>query len=175
MYRLYRQVVDEPVYLLEPVWLPSRNHYDVPFFEIIGLAVHDVFRRHLSWPRGFGLDRGTAGDQSSAPIHDIKNVGLFLVDLNVPIGCAAVGLNAVSFAGNQWIAALLAEILEHLLAFYVDWGLRVCCHRHHTERRPTSKGEQFYKHPDAPHPLMNGWLRHESSTTFRNILFLQIV
>src|SRR5262249_42720642 len=170
MYRLYRQVVDEPVYLLEPVWLPSRNHYDVPFFEVIGLAVHDVFCRHLSWPRGFGLNRGAAGDQRSAPIHDIKNVGLFLVYLNVPIGCAAVGLNAVSFAGNQRIAALLTEILQHLLALYIDWRLRVCCHRHHRQRRATSKSEQFYKHPEPPYPLINRWLRHLSAPPFKTLL-----
>src|ERR1051326_65788 len=150
LYLLYRQVVDEPVYLLEPVWLASRNNDDIPFFEVIGLSVHNVFSRHLSWPCGFGLNRGAAGDQRSAPVHDIKNVGLFLMDLNVPIGRAAVGLNPVSFAGNQRIAALLAEILEHLLAFYIDWmnwRLRARCHCNRRQRRPTRESEQF-------------WLRH---------------
>src|SRR6266446_1624184 len=90
-----------------------------------------------------------------------------------PFGRAAVGLNAVSFAGNQRIAALLAEILKHLLALYIDWRLRVRCHRHQRQRRPTSKSEQSYKHPDAPHPLINGWLRHLIRTTFQKVLLLE--
>ena len=58
-------------------------------------------------------------------------------DFNVPhvaFDVPDVTLRARHVALKLRIQALLAEILEHLLAFYIDWRLRVCC-RHHSQRQ----------------------------------------
>jgi hypothetical protein len=81
--------------------LSCRNHHDVTFLEVVGLAVQDVFRRHLSRPRGRGFNRAAAGDQRSAPIHDIKDVRLFFMNLDVSVGRAPVGLDPVAVPGTS--------------------------------------------------------------------------
>lgn len=79
--------------------LPCWYDQSVTFFQIAGLAIFDLFRGHLTGP-WLGVNRPASNDDCRAAIHDVEDVRLFLVDLDISIRGAPVGLHAVSVARN---------------------------------------------------------------------------
>src|SRR6516165_1879613 len=104
--------------------LPRRYNQDVPFLETVGLPVLDISRGHLTGPRRLRVNRRPTNNDSRTAVDDVEDVRFFVMDFNVAVRRASVGLHAVSVTGNQRVSALLSEIVKYPLIFHIDGAVR---------------------------------------------------
>ena len=101
-------------------------------------------------PARMSIDGGSTHEERRASVHDVEDIGLFYVDLNVAVLDAAVGLDFIgAVAGNQ--QRRFSKLVEHLLA--IDVGRSALAHLgglarslHHHQRRKRGHAQYYCSH-----------------------------
>src|SRR5262249_33846526 len=87
--------------LFEPMRRSGRNDDDITFCKVMNLAALDIASKPLVRPALFPANHRSAGDERRLTVHDVEDIGLFLMHLDLTSHIARKNANGVFRCSNQ--------------------------------------------------------------------------